>query len=249
VSARLRPAPVEFEVASIRPSVPGEAHAGGGENGRIDMRAMSLRTLVFLAWNIGSNEMLVGPKFLESAKFDIVAKAATPQIDDDDLRPMLRALLIQRFKMETHMETRPVSVFTLTAVKPKLQKADPSNRSECKEGPGADGRDPRIANPILNRLVTCRNTTMAQLAEQFQNFSFGRGYIESSVVEDTGLEGGYDFTLSFTGANVLPTGPEPTGALSLFDAVIKQLGLKLERQKRPVPVLVIDHVEEKPTEN
>jgi len=95
-------------------------------------------------------------------------------------------------------------------------------------------------------------------------------------VDDTGLEGGYDFTLSFSAAGLLQSGgpgrggeqagpaapaapnapaggvagaSDPNGALSLFDAMNKQLGLKLEMQKRPMPVLVIDHVEEKPTDN
>jgi uncharacterized protein (TIGR03435 family) len=50
-------------------------------------------------------------------------------------------------------------------------------------------------------------------------------------------------------ATAASTATDPIGALSLFDAVSKQLGLKLEKQRRPVPVLVIDHIEEKPTEN
>jgi uncharacterized protein (TIGR03435 family) len=106
---------------------------------------------------------------------------------------------------------------------------------------------------------------MAQLAEQFQNFA--SGYIRTSVVDATRIEGAYDFTLSFAGAGVFngggrggdtapgaaaggaPGASDPNGAISLFDAVNKQLGLKLEQQKRTMPVLVIDHVEEMPTEN
>lgn len=80
----------------------------------------------------------------------------------------------------------------------------------------------------------------------------------------TGLEGGWDFTLSFSGAGQLQNGPapatapdagglaavlEPTGALSLFDAVNKQMGLKLVKEVRPAPVLVIDSVSEQPTDN
>jgi uncharacterized protein (TIGR03435 family) len=92
----------------------------------------------------------------------------------------------------------------------------------------------------------------AQLAASFQNFA--GGYIRNAVVDATGIEGSYDFTLNFAGAGVFQNGGQandgdPNGAISLFDAVNKQLGLKLEMQKRPVPVLVIDHVEEKPTDN
>jgi uncharacterized protein (TIGR03435 family) len=84
------------------------------------------------------------------------------------------------------------------------------------------------------------------------------------VVDATGLDGAWDFTLSFSGINVLQGGgrggdaaaagaggvagaSDPTGGLSLFDAVQRQLGLKLELRKRPMPVLVIDHIEEKPS--
>jgi len=256
------PPPAEFEVASIRPSAPGAPQNGKIQNGRLDLQGWPLKSLIEIAWDINNDDRLAGaPKFLDSAKFDVTAKASITQIDDEDLILMLRALLVDRFKLAAHMEDRPVSTYTLTAAKPKLQHADPSNRSECKDGPGADGKDPRIANPVLNRLVTCHNMTMAQLAEEFQHFA--GGYIQYSVVDATGIDGAYDFTLSFSGAGLFRTSTgrggdtgagganasEPSGALSLFDAVNKQLGLKLELQKRPVPVLVIDHVEEKPTDN
>jgi uncharacterized protein (TIGR03435 family) len=85
------------------------------------------------------------------------------------------------------------------------------------------------------------------------------GYVHSAVLDKTGLTDAYDFTLSFSAIGILQdslkspgqTGgvAEPSGALSLSDAISKQLGLKLELEKRPAPVLVIDHVEQKPTDN
>jgi uncharacterized protein (TIGR03435 family) len=253
------PPPAEFEVATIRPSAPDAQQRGDFQNGRVDLQGWTLKSLITTAWNVTNEDLLAGvPKFAESARFDIVAKASTAQIDDDDLILMLRALMIDRFKIKVHTESRTVPVYTLTAAKPKLTKADPSNRSECKNGPGADGKDPRLTNPMLNRLVTCRNMTMSQLAEQFQVFA--GGYFRYAVVDATGIEGAYDFTLSFSGIGLVRNGgrggdaagagaADPNGALSLYDAVNKQLGLKLEQQKRPMPVLVIDHVEEKPTDN
>jgi uncharacterized protein (TIGR03435 family) len=187
-------------------------------------------------------------------------------MDIDDLWPMLRALLKERFKLQTHMETRPVTAYTLMSVKPKMKKADPASHTKYKEGAGADGRDPRDKNPILGRLVTCQNMTMAQFAEKLK--SIAPGYIHTPVLDATGLEGGYDFTLSFSPAGALqapggggrggssPEGPpasgeassasDPNGAITLFEAIEKQLGLKLSAQKRPVPVLVIDHAEQTP---
>ena len=76
------------------------------------------------------------------AEFEVPSKPGT-ETDIEDLRLMLRVLLADRFELKTHMETRLVDGYVLSAVKPKMQKADPSNRTGCKEGPGPDGKDPR----------------------------------------------------------------------------------------------------------
>jgi uncharacterized protein (TIGR03435 family) len=261
--------PPEFEVADIKPSMPGTRQNARLQNGRIDVQAFPLKNLIRLAWDINSEEMLAPtPKWMDSARFDIVAKA--PDLgpenrpDIDALRSMLRTLLVDRFKMVTHMEDRPVTSYTLVAVKPKLQKADPSNRTRCKEGAPSGVKDARDTNPTLSRLVTCQNTTIGQFADQLP--SLAPGYIHTPVVDATGLDGAWDFTLSFSPNSFLASGvakggeggqqtgglsqtSDPNGAVTLFEAINKQLGLKLETQKRPYPVLVIDHIEEKPTEN
>ena len=82
-----------------------------------------------------------------------------------------------RFKLATHTEQRPATAYTLLAVKPKVKKADPASRTKYKEGPASDGKDPRDKNPILGRLVTCQNMTMAQFAEKLKNIA--PGYIHS----------------------------------------------------------------------
>jgi uncharacterized protein (TIGR03435 family) len=256
-------APPEFEVANIKPSMPGAPQMARIQNNRVDAQGLSLKTLVQVAWDITDELMADAPKWMDSANFDVNAKVSTDgsgnptQFDIDDLRGMLRVLLAERFQMKTHMETRPVSGYVLTAPKPKLQKADPSNRMGCKEGPGADGKDPRIANPILSRLLTCQNMTMARFAELLPTLA--NGYAHTPVLDSTGLDGAYDFTISFSAVGLLQSGgpgqaqgaavSDPNGSLSLPDAVSKQLGLKLELQKRPMQVLVIDHLEEKPTDN
>jgi uncharacterized protein (TIGR03435 family) len=184
----------------------------------------------------------------------------------EEYRPALLALLKERLKFAFHTEERPADAYTLVAAKPKLKTtADPLIRTNCKDGPGADGKDPRTANPVNGRLLTCVNITMAQFAEQLPLRA--NGYIRSEVLDATGLDGAYDFTLNFAanGAAVLngaggrggdagpiagaPAATEPNGAISLFDAVEKQLGLKLELHKRPMPVIVIDHLEQKPSDN
>ncbi len=272
----LPPPPTEFEVADLKPTAPD--FRGGmiriQPGGRVNIAGITLKFLIEQAWDV-TDDMLVGaPKWMDTDRYDIVAKAPAADVDIDELWMMVRALLIERFKMATHTEERPVTAYTLVAVKPKMQKADPNSRTKYKEGPGADGRDPRNKTPILSRLVTCQNMTMAQFSAKLMNIA--SGYIHSPVLDATGLEGGYDFTLSFSAVGLTrslpamagglgpgPGGPapgaapsdagpiasDPTGAVTLFEAVEKQLGLKLETTKRPVQVLVIDHAEQKPTEN
>jgi uncharacterized protein (TIGR03435 family) len=277
------PLPPEFEVATIKSSQPDEQAMLRATGDQVTIRALPLRFLIVFAWdlNLNDDEVIVGaPKWLDTDSFDIVAKVAsdaegktaqapspqapspqaTAPIDQEDLRRMLRALLTDRFKMQTHTEDRPIDAYTMVATNPKLRKADPATRTRCAEGPGPDGKDPRIANPALNRLISCQNMTMAQIGEKFQELA--AGYIHSPVLDTTGITGSWDFTLSFSstdltmgGGRVGPapagaaTASDPNGAVSFFDAVNKQLGLKLEKQKRPLPVLVIDHIDEKPTEN
>ena len=259
------PPPAQFEVAVIKASNPdGGQPMGRLRNARLDAQNIPLKMIVEIAFEDLPDERLAdAPKFLDNVKYDITAKAppSAPGFDTDeeDLREMLRNLLADRFKMKSHMEERPVEGYVLSAVKPKLAKADPSNRTGCHEGPGADGKDPRLANPILGRLLACQNMTMAQFADQLPNLA--NGYAHVDVLDQTGLTEAYDFTLSFSTAGQLRGGPgqnpanpnaaasDPNGAISLPDAINRQLGLKLELKKRPMQVLVIDHIEEKPTEN
>ena len=275
--------PPQFDVAVIKPSKPDAQFRGRINGGQVNVEGSTLKFLITFAWDLNPNddEVLVGaPKWLDSDRFDILAKVVSdapvsagpnaPRIDIEDLRHMLQVLLEDRFQLKAHMEDRPVSAYTLIAVKPKLTPADPLSRTRCKEGPGPDGKDPRIANPVLNRLVSCQNMNMGQIGEELQRIA--SGYIYSPVLDSTGIKGSWDFTLSFSSANLTKAGggasggpppgasatgasatgasaSDPNGAISLFDAVSKQLGLKLEKQRRPAPVLVIDHIEEKPTEN
>jgi uncharacterized protein (TIGR03435 family) len=212
------------------------------------------------------------PKWFDQDRFDIVAKAPSAAlneesgprghgIDFDAVMIMVKSLLEERFKLTTHWEERPISAYTLLAAKPKMKSADPNGRTKCDEGPGADGKDPRDSNPVLGRLITCQNMSMGLFASMLQGLA--PGYIHAPVLDATGLEGSWDFTMSFSTAGQLQNpgkrggdgaagnapASDPNGALSLLDALPKQLGLKLEQTKRPVKVLVIDHVEQKPIDN
>ena len=263
--------PTEFDVSVIKPSAPGSTGMRGRlTGGQVSLQNATLKFLINFAWGLNSNDdqQIVGaPKWLDSDHWDIEAKVAldassgTPEFDEHDLEILVQNLLSDRFKLKAHMEDRPISAYTLVTDKPKLAKADPSNRPRCKEGPGPDGKDPRMTTPILNRLLTCQNMTTAQFAEMLPNLA--GGYIYTPVKDATNLEGRWDFTLSFSGIGQLQIGAgaekrdaggiamasDPTGAVSLIDAVQKQMGLKLVKEVRPAPVLVIEHIEEQPTEN
>jgi len=266
------PLPGEFEVASLKPSAP---DSRGGQpdikNGRVYLPGFPLQTYIIIAWNINTPDFLIGaPKWLAEDKYDVLAKAPegvaigdlTPNrnavpVNIDALRPMLRALLMERFQMKVHTEERPMNAYTLVANKPKLKKADPTARTRWQEGVAPESKGDKNANVALGRLVTCQNVSMAQFAEMLPNIA--PGYLPTNVLDATGLEGGYDFTFSFSPQGAIQmaraaTGDtteasEPNGAISLFDALNKQLGLKLETVKRPVEVLVIDKIERKALEN
>jgi uncharacterized protein (TIGR03435 family) len=242
--------------------------------GRVNLPSYSIKSVIAMAWNLNSTEEIVdAPKWLDSAEFDIIAKTpagfaptngTTGSIQD--LGPMFQALLIDRFKLKAHLEDRPATSYKLTAAKPKLKKADPAGRTACKS---ANGQSPLIlfsdgGPKAPSRQITCQNVTMAQFADQLQIIA--GSYIRYPVLNATGLEGAWDFNFTFSpisptqlaglrgaspaaGPGAGPTAVDPVGGTTIFDAVDKQLGLKLESEKRPYPMLVIDHIDEKPTDN
>ncbi len=266
------PPPMEFDVAEIKLSPPDtQPRTRLMPGGRIEGEGITMQQIMQLGWDITTEQLVANtPKWWSDTKYSIVAKASTAvsgtgqnlNVDVDDVKAMLRQLITERFKLKTHYEDRPVDAYTLVADKPKMAKADPSNRTTYKEGP-APGQ-PDLRGGVISRMVTIRNMTMAQFAEDLQRMA--GGYVRLPVEDRTGLDGAFDFTLAFSpiqfvrgrggrgGDAVAAAGAgadasDPTGALSLEDAINRQLGLKLEMRKRPVPVLVIDHIEEKPTDN
>lgn len=165
---------------------------------------------------------------------------------------MLHGLLLDRFELKTHTENREVTVYALTVSKgkPKLAQAEESERSGCKA-------DPNAPKPVANItvMISCKNTTMAELAQNLQRMA--NAYIDHPIVDATGLEGGWNFLMGWTpkGAFQAAQAPNPSsetgtdaGGMSVFEAVDKELGLKLVKQTRSIPVIIVDHVAEKPVE-
>lgn len=280
---------MKFDVADIRPAGPGArcCNVGTQAGGQVRLD-MTLKALIQEAWgDLSHSRIIGGPKSIDEYQWVVVARMPTTDlagigvgngVDLNTMRMMLRSLLIDRFKLEAHEETRLVDGYALVAAKPKLRKADPSNRPGCNEGPGADAgrpnrKDPRIVNPMASRLVTCRNMTLAEFAAALSNWKPDERpilYDFPPVMDATGISGRYDMTINFSPPTLnqmlerrgLPPVPsvgsspagggvasDPDGTISIFEALDKQLGLKLESRKVMGPVLVIDHVDEKPTDN
>ncbi len=265
----------KFEVADIRPNEPdapcGNVAIRPGGSIRVNM---TLRGLILETLGENNTHRIVGgPKSLDGTCYTVVAKAPAEEdaamgwngpvwngVDIDTMRSMLRALLADRFGLVAHYENRPVPGYALMASKPKLRKADPANRTGCKEGPGPDGKDPRLTNPLASRLLTCRNMTLVQFAAELNRPGNGAG---GPVVDATEIDGRYDITINFSSPSVFSNrgtpkaegeaitsearASEPDGAISIFEA-LKQLGLKLESRQVMAPAFVIDHLNGTPTE-
>jgi uncharacterized protein (TIGR03435 family) len=279
--------PKAFEVADVRPvenTGPGPRRIQITRGGGVNFSAIPLRSLITSAYEIDNNRLIVSPDMEKTLQnlYSVIAKPpasaapaaagdSTPQMqtpfgnpdDSDAAWTMMRALLKERFKLALHQEDRTLTAWKLIAVKPKMKKADPSERTRMTNTPGPDGKDPRTSLPARQALYTFQDVTMDQFIERIQQIGSG---ITTPVSNATGLEGGYDFTINFSFPFALQGGPgrggaestapsntaeaaEPTGAISFADALVEQLGLKLVEDKRPVSVWVIDHLESKPTEN
>jgi uncharacterized protein (TIGR03435 family) len=261
------PPPAEFEVAVIRPSDPKEKHFGISTDGsgKINIQHASVETLIDYAWDIDKMTILRGSNVIDQEFYDVVGKATTdaspggpgsrPPVDPNDLREMLRTLLADRFHLKVHTEDHPFDAYTLFAsAAARMKKADPSSRTYCKPGVEPGAKDPRLTNPTITRELVCQNISMAQFTANLRTYAPGN--IKTLVLDSTGLIGGYDFAMYWSGENDgytgLPTADangDPNGAIPLTDAFSKQLGLRLEKVNRPVQMLVIDHVDRIPTEN
>jgi uncharacterized protein (TIGR03435 family) len=257
--------PTAFDVATVRPSDPDAR--GGRMNwnaNRFTASGIPLRNVILHAFR-SANALqfnpaaLAGlPAFAETTRYDVIATtSAEGASDPSGMSVMVRSLLEDRFKMKWHTEDRPMNAYSLVAVKPKMKKADPGSRTHCIRGSAPAG------SPPGSTMLTCQNIAMGDFVDELLNSVPGNAW---PVLDSTGLEGGWDFSLIWglgpapmlaapppepggTGRGALAQAPDPGGTLTIFEAIGKQLGLKLEMRKRPVPMVVIDHLEETPTAN
>jgi uncharacterized protein (TIGR03435 family) len=247
--------PIAFEVASVKPNKSGDVGMGmQALPGGFRANNVTVRLLLRTAYRIQESQLTGGPDWLDSDRFDIVAKTEANS-SSDQLSLMLQALLADRFKVMIHKETRERSIFALVvarngALGPRLQRRD-CVPAELPAAPAASSQELPCGRIMTGSgEVTFRGAPMSQIAEGLS------GYVGRVVADRTGLSGNYDLTLQWTperlpnanqqpGSDVLALDPN---GLSIFTAVQEQLGLKLQPAQGTVNVLVIDRVEH-PTEN
>jgi uncharacterized protein (TIGR03435 family) len=239
--AQTNTAPVQFDVVSVKMHEP--QNQGGGIQLLPDgVRLVNLPLQDFIreAYGLTLNDQIVGiPSWANSQRFDIEAKvdsadvAAFKKLTLDQVRSMGRLILTNRFKLASHEETNVLPVYALVAGKGETKlKLSTMSSEDPNARTGVIGMGHASnSNGSMNEL-TVRGVTMDQLAKALSKQGLGR-----VVLDNTGLTDRYDFKLSWA-----PDSPDTSGP-SIFTAVGEQLGLKLESQKGPIPVLVVDHIE------
>src|SRR5262245_16825011 len=233
----------QFEIADVHTSVPGlfpEMAGGTLRDGRYEIRNATMVDLIRTAYGVTADKVSGGPNWLETDRFDVIAKApdgATAQT----AKVMLQNLLADRFKLTIHNDNKPLPVFVLTVGKngPKLKAASGSGQSGCRPQPQTP--QPGVIN---QQVVSCNDLTMAVFAERLRQMA--GGYLDKPVVDATNLEGSYDLDIKWTARGLLASAGSE--GISIFDAVDKQLGLKLEQQNMPSTVIVGDSVNQKQTD-
>jgi|SRR5271157_3587671 len=228
--------PLRFEVASIKPSKPGSRNRTllTDPNGRFTAETATLRMLVTFAYGVRDFQVTGGPRWIDSDAFDIFAKSET-KASRAQLLQMVQSLLADRFGMRLHRETKELPVLALVIGRngPKLKPTN-SDEEQTRSMKGLQGGRGELTGLGAN---------MGSLANRL-SATMGR-----VVVDRTGLTGTYDFHLRWTPDDAQPMqaadqpAAESEPGPSIITALQEQLGLKLEAQKGPVDIVVIDSVE------
>jgi uncharacterized protein (TIGR03435 family) len=251
-----------FDVASVKPNKTGDGRVmiGIQPGGRLNATNVPLRMLLRQAFNIQEFQIIGGPDWLGSDRFDVIAKGPDGEFNADLMRPMLRALLVERFKLAYHNESREMPIYALVKARadgrlgPNLMPAS----VDCAAMRGRRGGGPAPAPPQPGQKMECgfmigpgrMNVGGMPMANLAQALSPLVGRI---VLDKTELTGNYDFELTYAPEALGPGGPPllngapppvDPNAPTLFTALQEQLGLKLDSQRGPVEVIVIDHVEQ-----
>jgi bla regulator protein BlaR1 len=238
----------------------------------VELKDASIQTLLELAFGLEKSRILGVPAPMRSKSYDIHAKVSAEdaprmsKLKIEQRRTLMLPFMEERFGLKYHHETREVPVYALVIAKggAKLKESKPGAAApfieERREGTAGPASGPLRKRPAIGEgmsigsgSIQSRGGNLSFLASSLSRI-LGR-----TVVDSTGLTGNYDFSLRWTpdGGMRNPGGPEQgeasgatldTGGPTLFSALQEQLGLKLESQRRPVDVIVVDHLD-LPAEN
>lgn len=221
-----------FEVASVRPNDSGSMSSSLERSGdRLTFTNVPLRECIAFAFGIsdGRDQALETPEWMRDAKFDI--RATLPESTSrGDMQNMMRALLAERFHLQTHTETKRVAAYNLTVAKggPKLQRNTVRDDGSFSYSRGHIKAEAIGMTALANRLS-------------------GRAFdLDRLVTDDTGLDGAFDFELNWAAEGV-QAGVTTEG--SLFTSIREQLGLELKAQSVEIDVVVVDHADRTPVAN
>jgi uncharacterized protein (TIGR03435 family) len=250
-----------FEVASIKPATPlgpmgmqsdQKGGPGTSDPGIFTCRNCSLYWVLADAYDIHPYDFS-GPDWLPSTRFDFSAKIPAGA-SKEDFQKMIANLLIERFKMTSHRETRQTELYEMTVAKngPKFKEATPQDDPKKDDAPPRPLKRDADGFPVLTPGMSMAMVPgHARLQSQSQPMSWFTNILanqlRSPVYDATGLTAKYDFVLSWSWDE--GPGAQAAAAADLVNQLPAQLGLKLERKKGPVEVLVLDHIEKVPTEN
>jgi uncharacterized protein (TIGR03435 family) len=245
-----------YELAAIKPSKPGDGSRIWFTADGLSVTRVTLKSLIKIAYGLNDDQVVGGPKWIDSNNYDVEGKvdssevAALSKLDNNQRSLMLQNLLVERFRLGIHRETRDLPVYVLSIAKngPKVQEAK-SGDTYPDGFKGPDGKPVGHAGPMSwgNGRLIGQGIPLSQVAAALSQ-QLGR-----TVQDQTELKGNYDIKLEWTPDE--PQRPQPgagnavatdSPSTSLFTAIQEQLGLKLESHKAPVDILVIDHAEPPP---
>jgi uncharacterized protein (TIGR03435 family) len=263
---------LEFEVATIKPAADNEPQGQIIPRGsQISFIGFNMQALLVEAFQLKTGAVLGDAlPTLQKPRWTILVKLP-PEVDAraafqdrDMVDNMLQKLLADRFGLKYHWSTQTQDGYVLLGGTPRMKKADPNSRTLCKYGPPPGEKDIRSTpDSPFDNAGYCQNVTMDQFAYMAQ--AMLGDLVKNRVANKTGLAGSYDLAIYFTGGRKLRSDTAaadaaakqngetaavaPVAGFRADEAIHRQLGLQLVKQPGDYPVLILDHIEQTPTEN
>jgi bla regulator protein blaR1 len=250
--AQVQTLPTKFDVATIKPNATNDDRFAliGLPGGGLSATGVTLKMLIMDAYNVKAFQVSGEPAWVDTARWDVEAKVAGVQqrLSQVQTGPMLRALLEDRFQLRIRRESKEMPVYALVVGKAgsklTLHTGEPPPPGQgIRQGRG---------------MFSVKKGSIAPLTRELER------QLARVVIDRTGLMGDYDYTLEWTpepgqggreslglppqSAPAAPAAPSDSKGPSIFTALQEQLGLKLDSEKGPVEILVMEHVG-KPSEN